>query len=66
MIVYRIAQNPNQNRAGVADFVVWNEDEIKFVETKRVREAVRESQKAWIAWMHENGVPNEIVQLKAV
>lgn len=25
-IVYRIAQNPNENRSGVSDFIIWNDD----------------------------------------
>lgn len=65
-IVYRIAQNPNENRAGVSDFVVWNEKELKMIEVKKVREKIRDSQKSWIAWMLEQSIPNEIVRVKGV
>lgn len=47
-VVYRIVQNPNENRSGVSDFVIWNDQESKMVEVKKVREQVWESQKATV------------------
>ena len=64
-IVYRIAQNPNENRSGVSDFVIWNDDEPKMVEVKKVREQVRESQINWFSWMADENIPVEIVRVKA-
>lgn len=64
--VYRIAQNPNENRAGVADFVIWNDFELKMVEVKRVKEQVRASQQLWIDWMLNDGIPTEIVRVRGV
>lgn len=63
-IVYRIAQNPAENRSGVFDFVIWNDHELKMVEVKRVREKIRESQMLWLSWMIEKKIPAEIVQVK--
>ena len=65
-IVYRIAQNPNENRSGVSDFIIWNDDELKMVEVKKVREQVRESQLNWLSWMVDENIPVEIVRVKAV
>ena len=65
-IVYRIAQNPNENRSGVPDFVIWNGQEFKMTEVKKVREQVRESQKVWIAWMLSESIPIDIVRVKGV
>ncbi|WP_419904631.1 VRR-NUC domain-containing protein [Kiloniella sp.] len=65
-IVYRIAQNPNENRSGVSDFIIWNDDELKMVEVKKVREQVRESQLNWLSWMIDENIPVEIVRVKAV
>jgi hypothetical protein len=65
-IVYRIAQNPNENRSGVSDFIIWNDDELRMVEIKKVREQVRESQVNWLSWMAEENIPVEIVRVKAV
>ena len=65
-IVYRIAQNPNENRSGVSDFVVWNHDTLKMVEVKKVREKIRDSQKSWLAWMRNKNIPAEIVRVKGV
>lgn len=64
-IVYRIAQNLNEHRAGVPDFVIWNEQELKMIEVKKVRGQVRESQKFWLAWMLDENIPVEIVRIKA-
>ena len=65
-IVYRIARNPNENRSGVSDFVVWNDQELIMVEVKKVQEQVRESQKAWLSWMIQENIPIEIVHVKGV
>jgi hypothetical protein len=65
-IIYRIAQNPSENRAGLSDFVVWNEQMLKMVEVKRVREQIRESQRVWLSWMIQEGIPVEIVRVKGV
>ncbi len=65
-IVYRIAQNPNENRAGVPDFVIWNDKELRMSEIKKVREKVRDSQDAWLAWMVSERIPVEIVRVKSV
>ncbi len=65
-IVYRIAQNPNENRSGVSDFIIWNDDELRMVEVKKVREQVRESQLNWLSWMIDENIPVEIVRVKAV
>lgn len=65
-IVYRIAQNPTENRSGISDFIIWNDDELKMVEVKKVREQVRESQLNWLSWMIDENIPVEIVRVKAV
>lgn len=64
--VYRIAQNPNKNRSGVSDFVIWNDHDLKMIEVKKIREQVRESQQAWIEWMLNNDIPTEVVRVKGV
>jgi len=63
-IVYRIAQNPNENRSGVSDFIIWNDDELRMVEVKKVREQVRESQLNWLSWMIDENIPVEIVRVR--
>lgn len=65
-IVYRIAKNPNENRSGMPDFVIWNDHELKMLEVKRVREQVRESQIHWLSWMTDENIPAEIVRVKGV
>jgi len=63
-IVYRIAQNPNENRSGVSDFIIWNDDALIMVEVKKVREKIRESQQNWLSWMVDENIPAEIVRVK--
>ncbi len=63
-IVYRIAQNPNENRSGMSDFIIWNDDELRMVEVKKVREQIRKSQINWLSWMMDENIPAEIVRVK--
>jgi len=63
-VVYRIAQNPNENRSGVSDFVIWNDRELRMVEVKKVREKVSKSQILWLSWMTGENIPVEIVRVK--
>ena len=65
-IVYRIAKNPKDNRAGVSDFIIWNEQDLKMVEVKKIREKIRDSQKSWIDWMLKENIPNEVVRVKGI
>jgi len=63
--VYRIAQNPSENRSGVSDYVIWNDEELRMVEVKKIREQIRESQMSWLSWMIGENIPAEIVRVKA-
>lgn len=65
-IVYRIAKNPNENRSGISDFTIWNDQDLKMVEVKKVREQVRGSQRSWIAWMLSENIPIEITRVKGI
>lgn len=65
-IVYRIAQNPSENRSGLSDFVIWNDEELRMVEVKKVREQIRESQVSWLSWMVGENVLAEIVRVKGI
>lgn len=65
-IVYRIAQNPNENRSGLSDFIIWNDQELKMVEVKKIREQIRDSQVNWLSWMIDENIPAEIVRVKGI
>lgn len=63
-IVYRIAQNPNGNRAGIPDYSIWKGAEVFFIEVKGAREKIRESQLSWLAWMNAEEIPVKIIRVK--
>ena len=63
-IVYRIATNPTENRAGTPDYSIWRGPDVSFIEVKGIRETIRESQIAWLTWMHTEGMPVKIVRVK--
>lgn len=65
-IVRRIASNPNENRAGLPDYMVWRDKTVVFVEVKGIREAIRDSQVAWLAWMQSEGIPARVLRIKGV
>ena len=65
-IVYRIAQNPNQNRAGIPDYIVWNYKELVFIEVKRDKETMRTKQIDWAEFLLNNKIPYKLVRVKGV
>lgn len=65
-VVHRIASNPSEHRAGVADYVMWKDGAVVFVEVKGIREKLRESQVAWIAWMQAEGIAVKVVRVKGI
>jgi len=65
-IVYRIAQNPVENRAGTPDFVIWNNKEMIFVEVKREKEMLRDGQITWLEFLIKNDIPCAITRVKGI
>lgn len=65
-IVYRIAQNPNENRAGIADFVVWNDKDLVLVEAKREKEEFRDGQIDWTKFLLKNKIPVTIMRVRGI
>ena len=64
-IVHRIAMNPNENRAGLPDYVAWRE-QVLFIEVKGIRERIRDTQAVWLSWMHAGGIPVKVLRIKGV
>ena len=64
-ITYRIAQNPSGNRAGLPDFVVWNEKEMKLVEAKRENEKTSHKQLAWLNFFIDNSISFEVIYISS-
>jgi hypothetical protein len=65
-IVYRIAMNPTENRAGLPDYVIWNDALLEMVEVKQLREHIRDTQVNWLNWMLENNIPVRVVRVKGI
>lgn len=65
-IVQRIAMNPNENRAGLPDYVIWKDGTVTFVEVKGIREKIRDAQVAWLAWMNMEGIPARIIRVRGI
>lgn len=65
-IVYRIAQNPNSNRAGTPDFIAWKDLKLEMIEVKKEHETIRSSQVNWIKWFLKNNIPIKIIRVKAI
>lgn len=65
-IVYRIAQDVGENRAGTPDFVVWNDKKMIFVEVKREKETLRDGQIAWLEFLVENNIPCAVTRVKGI
>lgn len=65
-IVYRIAQNVGENRAGTPDFVIWNDKTMIFVEVKREKETLREGQIVWLEFLIKNNIPCLVTRVKGM
>lgn len=63
LIIYNIAKNINNNRAGLPDYIVWNKNELKHIEVKREKEKLRKNQIDWISYFIENDIPVEILRV---
>lgn len=65
-IVYKLAQNPVENRAGTPDFVIWNDKEMIFVEVKREKETLRDGQITWLEFLIKNNIPCSVTRIKGI
>ena len=65
-IVYRIAQNVGENRAGAPDFVIWNNKTMIFVEVKREKETLRDGQIVWLEFLIKNNIPCLVTRAKGM
>ncbi len=65
-IVYRIAQNVGENRAGTPDFVIWNNKKMIFVEVKREKETLRDGQIEWLEFLIKNNIPCLVTRVKGM
>jgi len=65
-IVYRIAQNVGENRAGPPDFVIWNDKEMILVEVKREKETLRDGQITWLEFLIKNNISCLVTRVKGV
>jgi hypothetical protein len=45
---------------------MWKDGAVVFVEVKGIREKLRESQVAWIAWMQAEGIAVKVVRVKGI
>lgn len=65
-IIYNIAQNVSGNRAGLPDYIMWKDNAIMFVEVKRLKEKIRDSQINWMTFLNNKNIPVSIVRVKGV
>ena len=65
-IVYRIAQNVGENRAGTPDFIIWNDKKMIFVEVKREKETLRDGQIIWLEFLVKNNIPCSVTRVKGI
>lgn len=63
-IVHRIASNPNENRAGLPDYMIWKEGITTFIEVKGIREKIRKTQMQWLRWLQAEGISVKLVRVR--
>lgn len=63
-IMSKYAENPNNNRAGLPDLIVYNENDYKLIEVKKQREQLRETQMNWINYLKNENIPVNIIRIK--
>ena len=62
-IVNRILQDRKNNTVGTPDYVIWNSNELIFVEVKRDKEKLREDQITWAEFLINNKIPYKVVRV---
>lgn len=63
-IVYTIAQDVNRNRAGLPDFIAWDDRDMFHIESKKFKEKLRDSQVAWLDRFKTQGIKYKIIRVK--
>ena len=64
-VVNRILQDRKNNTVGTPDYIVWNKNELVFVEVKRGKEKLREDQISWAEFLINQKVPYKLVRVVA-
>lgn len=62
-ITYTIVQDFNSNRAGLPDFVAWDENNIFHIEAKRFKEKIRNTQNTWFKRFNQQGIRYKIIRV---
>ena len=63
-ITYNIVKDYNSNRAGLPDFIAWNEHDLVHIEAKRFKEKVLKSQEYWFELFNQEKISYRIVRVK--
>lgn len=63
-VVNRILQDRKDNTVGTPDYIVWNKNELIFVEVKRETEKIREAQIAWAEFLIKNNIPYKVIRVQ--
>ena len=62
-IVNRILQDRKNNTVGTPDYIVWNKNELIFVEVKRKNEKLSEEQIGWGEFLIQDKIPYRVVRV---
>ncbi len=65
-IMLKYVESPNNNRAGLPDLIIYNENSYKLVEVKKSREQLRDAQIDWINYLINKNIPIEIIRIKGI
>lgn len=65
-VVYKIVEDPWNYRRGTPDYIIWNDNELIFIEVKREKEHMSENQILWAEFLIENKIPYNIVRVNPI
>lgn len=62
-IIGQILKNNGHNPLGTPDYIIWNNNEIIFVEVKRKNEKLSEEQIEWGEFLVKNKIPYKVIRV---
>ena len=65
-VINRILKDHKNNMLGTPDYIVWNDEELLFVEVKRKKENLKEEQIRWGEFLIKNQIPYKIMRVKGI
>lgn len=63
-VVHTLLRDFNNHRQGLADLILWKDNDTAYAEVKGPNDSLREAQKRWLSWLEELGANTFIIHVE--